>query len=98
MNPPKRRGETDSKQSHGMTCLVHTGHGLSAKSPPGGTRHHVNQNTSFQAHSMEWAFFLHFDSVILANGMSSKRVAIHFLSNYKYRATSVSDNGGCIRS
>ncbi|CAM7058896.1 hypothetical protein CIPOMM221M3_22780 [Citrobacter portucalensis] len=47
---------------------------------------------------MEWAFFLHFDSVILANGMSSKRVAIHFLSNYKYRATSVSDNGGCIRS
>ena len=64
MNPPKRRGENDSKQCYGMTCLVHTGHGLSAKGPPGGTRHHVDasvmQYAYFLARSFERAFLFPF--------------------------------------
>lgn len=65
MNPPKRRGEIDSKQCQGVICKVLTDHGLSAKGLPGGTRHRVNtsvvQNASFLAHSMEWAFFVTID-------------------------------------
>nr|DAD83279.1 MAG TPA: hypothetical protein [Siphoviridae sp. ctUlD12] len=64
MNPPKRRGESDSKQCQGVTCKVLTGRGLSAKGPPGGTRHRVNasvlQNAPFLARSFERAFLFPF--------------------------------------
>ena len=45
-----------------MMCIVLTGHGLSAKGPPGGTRHRVNasvmQNASFSGPFIRAGFFI----------------------------------------